>query len=230
MCQNYSCNVMKWQKCPCISYVFLYKSIIHITQWVLPSGTKISIHLCMKKSLGMRLWISHDKIQGIKKKKIDCSKYTSKRMLLTISKSYRTAWGGCIVNFYQKIFSRINWHLPLIKVTVYYFFDTPYFYMLYHFHVDQVVVIVVCPWRKAVYLLETSVVLFGAQWFSSLVPVHLLLLTLYIVDAVAFLLVILLTDSFPHIKLAYIALFNLFALNPLVKISDNWTLVQWFLI
>ncbi len=59
-----------------------------------------------------------------------------------------------------------------------------------------------------------------AWWFSSLVPLHpmllLFLLTLYIcivtvlLIAVAFLLVILLTDSFPHIKLAYLALFSLY--------------------
>ena len=30
-----------------------------------------------------------------------------------------------------------------------------------------------CSWRRAVYLMETSVVLLAAQWFSSLVPVDL---------------------------------------------------------
>ncbi len=87
-----------------------------------------------------------------------------------------------------------------------------YFYMLYHSFWPSNWFIIVCPWRT-VYLLETSVVLFGAQWFLSLVPVHLLLLSLYcysIVDAaVAFLLLILLTLSFP-IKLMYLAIFSLF--------------------
>ncbi len=61
-------------------------------------------------------------------------------------------------------------------------------------------IIVVCSWRRAVYLLETSVV-FGAQWFSSLVQVHLFVIFVdCFVDDVTFLSVILLTYSFisPH--------------------------------
>ncbi len=65
--------------------------------------------------------------------------------------------------------------------------------------------IIVCPWRRAVYLPETSIV-FGAQWFSSLVLVHLFLLFLLTV----ILSVILLTYSFPHIKLVYLVFFSLF--------------------
>ncbi len=71
---------------------------------------------------------------------------------------------------------------------------------------------------------------FGAQWFSSLVQVHLFLLLLLlnvIVDAVTFLFGILLTYSFPHIKLVYLVLFTLFKLyprNPLV--SSLWSLMM----
>ena len=45
------------------------------------------------------------------------------------------------------------------------------------------------------------------QWLSSLVPVHLLMMTLD-----TFVIVILLTDLLPHIKLIYLALFSLLKL------------------
>ena len=83
---------------------------------------------------------------------------------------------------------------------------------------------IVCPRRKAVYLLETLVVLLGAQWFSSLIRVYLLVLLFWIFSltlycyAVALLLAILLIYLFPHIALLYLALFSLLKVPSRIKI------------
>ncbi len=78
----------------------------------------------------------------------------------------------------------------------------------------QLVYNAVCPWKTALYLLKTSGVLLRAssdshhlcQCISCCYFCWLCTFVINVIDAIAFLLVILLTDSFPYIKLAYVAL------------------------
>ncbi len=82
------------------------------------------------------------------------------------------------------------------------------------------------------------VVLLGAEWFSSLVPVHLLLLLLlmlYCYSIVGYqtllvqyrtLFVVILTHSFPHIELIYFALSSLFKLYSQCPLASGfWSLM-----